>query len=133
VSTALTHMKSGKLRTLGVSSTRRLTALPNLPAIAETVPATSFGGWQAIFTPAGTPQEIVARLHGGNTQAISAQEFKDYLFPGGLRSGGQHAGGACEFPAGRCGEEPRPDQERGHQAAIAWFIQELSNPGPTDS
>lgn len=80
VSTALTHMKTGKLRTLGVSSTHRLTALPDLPAIAETVPGYEFGGWQAIFTPAGTPPETVARLHAGTLKAINTQEFKDYLF-----------------------------------------------------
>ncbi len=80
VSTALIPMKSGRLRTLGVSSTHRLKALPDLPAIAETVPGYEFGGWQAIFTPAGTPQEIIARLNGATLKAISAQEFKDYLF-----------------------------------------------------
>ncbi|MFN7085639.1 MAG: Bug family tripartite tricarboxylate transporter substrate binding protein [Burkholderiales bacterium] len=80
VSTALGHMKSGKLRTLGVSSARRLTALPELPAIAETVPGYEFGGWQAIFVPAGTPREIVARLHDATLKAIGTQGFKDYLF-----------------------------------------------------
>ncbi|MDP2238801.1 MAG: tripartite tricarboxylate transporter substrate binding protein [Burkholderiales bacterium] len=80
VSTSLTHMKTGKLRTLGVSSTKRLAALPDLPAIAETVPGYEFGGWQAIFAPAGAPQDIVARLHGAILKASSAQGFKDYLY-----------------------------------------------------
>ena len=80
VSTALTHMKTGKLRTLGVSSTHRMAALPDLPAIAETVPGYEFGGWQAIFAPAGTPQDIVVRLHAAILKASSAPGFKDYLF-----------------------------------------------------
>jgi len=80
VSTSLAHMKSGKLRMLGVSSSHRLTALPKIPAIAETVPGYEFGGWQAIFTPAGTSQEIIARLHGGTLKAIGTQDFKAYLF-----------------------------------------------------
>lgn len=80
VSTALSHIKSGKLRTLAVSSAHRLAALPELPTIAETVPGYEFGGWQAIFTPAGTTQDVVARLHGSTLKAIGAQEFKDYLF-----------------------------------------------------
>lgn len=80
VSTSLTHMKTGKLRTLGVSSAKRLAALPELQAIAETVPGYEFGGWQAIFTPAGTPQDVVARLHSAILKASSAQGFKDYLY-----------------------------------------------------
>ena len=80
VSTALTHMKSGKLRTLGVSSLKRLPALPDLPAIAETVPGYEFGGWQAIFAPAGTPAENVSRLHGAVVRAAGTREFRDYVY-----------------------------------------------------
>jgi tripartite-type tricarboxylate transporter receptor subunit TctC len=79
VSTAMAHAKSGKLRMLGVSSPKRLASLPELPAIAETVPGYEFGGWQGILVPAGTPQEIVRRLHAAILKAINTQEFKDYL------------------------------------------------------
>jgi tripartite-type tricarboxylate transporter receptor subunit TctC len=79
VSTALTHMKTGKLRTLGVSSPKRLPSLPNLPAIAETVPGYEFGGWQAVFVPAGTPPEIVRRLNGAVLKAVNTPEFREYL------------------------------------------------------
>jgi tripartite-type tricarboxylate transporter receptor subunit TctC len=79
VSTALTHMKTGKLRTIGVSRAKRLPSLPELPAIAETVPGYEFGGWQAVFVPAGTSQEIVQRLNGAVLKGINTPEFKDYL------------------------------------------------------
>ncbi len=79
VSTAITHAKTGKLRMLGVSSPKRLESLPDVPAIAETVPGYSFGGWQGILLPAGAPQDIVRRLHGAILKAINTQEFRDYL------------------------------------------------------
>jgi len=79
VSTAINHAKTGKLRMLGVSSPERLASLPDVPAIAETVPGYQFGGWQGILVPAGTPQEIVKRLNAAILKAIHTQEFRDYL------------------------------------------------------
>ena len=79
VSTALTHMKTGKLRTLAVTSAKRLASLPNLPTIAETVPGYEFGGWQAVFVPAGTPPDVVRRLNAAILKGINTPEFRDYL------------------------------------------------------
>src|SRR4051812_21901084 len=79
VSTALTHMKTGKLRTLGVTSAKRLPSLPELPTIAETVPGYEFGGWQAVFVPAGTSPDVVKRLNAAILKGIHTAEFKDYL------------------------------------------------------
>ncbi|MBI4194803.1 MAG: tripartite tricarboxylate transporter substrate binding protein [Betaproteobacteria bacterium] len=97
VSTSLAHVKTGKLRMLGVSSARRLAALPDLPTIAEAgVPGYEFSGWQGVLVPAETPQEVVARLHAGILKAIGTQEFKDYLF----REGSELVGStATEFAA----------------------------------
>ena len=79
VSTALTHVKTGKLRMLGVTSAKRLPSLPNVPAVAETVPGYEFGGWQAVFVPAGTSPELVRRLNAAILKAINTPEFKEYL------------------------------------------------------
>ena len=79
VSTALTHMKTGRLRTLGVTSAKRLPALPDLPAVAETVPGYEFGGWQAVFVPAGTPPDVVKRLNAAILKGANTPEFRDYL------------------------------------------------------
>jgi tripartite-type tricarboxylate transporter receptor subunit TctC len=79
ISTALTHMKTGKLRTLGVTSAKRLASLPDLPTIAETVPGYEFGGWQAVFVPAGTSPDVVRRLNAAILKGINTAEFKDYL------------------------------------------------------
>jgi tripartite-type tricarboxylate transporter receptor subunit TctC len=79
VSTALTHMKTGKLRTLGVTSAKRLPSLPDLPTVAETVPGYEFGGWQAVFVPSGTSQDVVRRLNAATLKAINTPEFREYL------------------------------------------------------
>jgi len=62
VATALEHVRAGKMTALAVGEAQRLPALPDIPAIAETVPGFEFAAWVGIFAPAGTPRDIVARL-----------------------------------------------------------------------
>ena len=60
---SLPHVKSGRLRALAASSARRSVAAPELPTIAEAgVLGYESGSWLALFAPAGTPKEIVAKL-----------------------------------------------------------------------
>ncbi len=62
VATALEHVRSGKMVAVAVGEAQRLPALPDIPAIAETVPGFEFAAWVGIFAPAGTPKDIVARM-----------------------------------------------------------------------
>jgi len=62
VATALEHVRAGKLVALAVGEPKRLPALPDIPAIAETLPGFEFAAWVGIFAPAKTPPEIVARI-----------------------------------------------------------------------
>jgi len=71
--------KTGKLRLLGVSSTGRIAPLPQVPAIAESVPGFEWSGWQVVMVPAGTPPEIVKRLHGAVQAAATSSEFRTHL------------------------------------------------------
>jgi tripartite-type tricarboxylate transporter receptor subunit TctC len=57
------HVKSGKLRPLAVTGIHRSQALPDVPTVAETLQGFEAVGWYGVLAPAGTPQEIVARLH----------------------------------------------------------------------
>jgi tripartite-type tricarboxylate transporter receptor subunit TctC len=61
-SSAMTHIKSGKLRALGVTGATRLKSMPDLPTIGETVPGYQMTSWYGVFAPRGTPQAIVDRL-----------------------------------------------------------------------
>ena len=60
---AVSHIKSGKLRALGVTGSKRLTAAPELPTIAEAIKGYEVLAWYGIFAPARTPQPIIALLH----------------------------------------------------------------------
>jgi tripartite-type tricarboxylate transporter receptor subunit TctC len=62
VATALEHVRAGKLRALAVGEPKRLPALPDIPAIAETLPGFEFAAWVGIFAPLKTPPEILARI-----------------------------------------------------------------------
>jgi tripartite-type tricarboxylate transporter receptor subunit TctC len=60
---AIAFIKDGRLRTLGVTSPSRTEALPDVPAIAESVPGYEAIGWQGLCAPKGTPAEIIDRLN----------------------------------------------------------------------
>jgi tripartite-type tricarboxylate transporter receptor subunit TctC len=56
-------LKEGKIRVLGVTSTKRMAVVPDAPPIAEAVPGFSAAAWLMIVAPAATPKPVVARLH----------------------------------------------------------------------
>ena len=67
---ALTQIEAGRVRGLAVTSAKRTPIVPDMPAIAETVPGYSLVYWQAIFAPAGTPKPIQQKLHDAILEAI---------------------------------------------------------------
>lgn len=67
---ALPHAREGRLRALGVTSTERLPSLPDIPAVAETVPGFEMGVWTGLFAPAGTPAPVVERLNAATQEAL---------------------------------------------------------------
>jgi tripartite-type tricarboxylate transporter receptor subunit TctC len=79
VGVALPHYRAGKLRLLGVSSAKRVGALPEVPTISETVPGFHASGWQGILVPAGTSQEIIARLNAAAHKAAAGAGLREYL------------------------------------------------------
>ena len=69
-SDALVHMKSGRLRALGMTSAKRFPQSPEVPTIAEAgVPGYQVDSWNGLFAPAGTPPEILARVAAAVQQA----------------------------------------------------------------
>ena len=78
--TAKPQIEAGAIRALGVSTRKRSEAMPNLPPIAEAgVPNYEATQWYGLVAPAGTPAEIVARLHAEVTQALRTQDMQDKL------------------------------------------------------
>jgi tripartite-type tricarboxylate transporter receptor subunit TctC len=60
--TALPHVQAGKLNALAVGGTERLSAYPDIPTVAETIPGFDVTPWVGLFVPFKTPNEIVVRL-----------------------------------------------------------------------
>ena len=76
----LPHVKSGRLRALGVTGAKRAGGAQQVPTIAEAgVPGYEAVQWFGVLAPAGTPREIVARLHGDSVRALQAAEVRDRL------------------------------------------------------
>ena len=64
ITSARPHIQSGKMRALGVTTAKRSSALPGVPTIAEAgLPGYEVSPWFAVFAPAGTPPQVVARLN----------------------------------------------------------------------
>jgi tripartite-type tricarboxylate transporter receptor subunit TctC len=71
------HVRSGKLKALGVSSSKRVAALPDVPTIAEAgVPGFEVANWWGILAPAGTPQPALDRLYREITAILDSPETR---------------------------------------------------------
>lgn len=80
----LAHIRAGKLRALAVTGARRIAALPDTPTMVEAgVPNYEATAWFALFAPAGTPHEIIARLNAEAAKALNTNEVRDRLAPQG--------------------------------------------------
>jgi tripartite-type tricarboxylate transporter receptor subunit TctC len=89
VLTALPHIKSGKLRALAVTSGNRSRALPEIPTVAEAgLAGYDSTQWYGVLAPAGTPREIVARLHGEIVRALRDPEVGKRLEADGAEAVG---------------------------------------------
>jgi tripartite-type tricarboxylate transporter receptor subunit TctC len=72
---ALAQQKGGKMRGLAVTSEKRSALAPEVPAIAEELPGYELIAWFALVAPAGTPPEIVARLHQVTAAALAKPDI----------------------------------------------------------
>jgi tripartite-type tricarboxylate transporter receptor subunit TctC len=71
------QVKSGKVRALGVTSTKRDPLLPDVPAIAETVKGFELIAWFALFAPAGTPGAVVERLATESQKILARSDVRE--------------------------------------------------------
>ena len=85
---ALPHIKAGKLRALGVTSDKRSSTLPDVPALAESLPGFSIVSWQAVFAPAGVPQPVVDKLSTEMIKAVNDPDIKSKLIAQGIEPSG---------------------------------------------
>src|SRR5262249_6887072 len=87
VSAAMGHIKSGGLGALAVTSEKRVSELPDVPAMRELgYMDGSSGSWQGVFVPAGTPREVIDRLYAAMVQTMKAPEVVERLSKGGAEA-----------------------------------------------
>ena len=77
-------LKSGKLKALGVAGLRRSPQLPEVPAIAETLPGYEINIWNSVFTTAGVPVAIIRRLNDAVNRGIALPDIRARLVSSGL-------------------------------------------------
>jgi tripartite-type tricarboxylate transporter receptor subunit TctC len=78
------HLPTGRLRALGVTTAKRWHTLPDVPAIAETVPGYEVVLWFGTMTPRGTPQAVIDRLNASINKALQDPAIKKNLEGNGM-------------------------------------------------
>ena len=79
INVSLPLWRDNKLKILGLVSAQRLSLAPDIPTIAETFPGYDLGIWQSIVAPAGTPREVVSKLHGSIKKVLAMPEVRNKL------------------------------------------------------
>ena len=87
VSSALGHIKGGRLKALAVTSAKRLEPLPDVPTMKESgYPDGASGSWQGVLVPTGTSREIVERLYAVLVQTMKTPDVMERLAKGGAEA-----------------------------------------------
>jgi tripartite-type tricarboxylate transporter receptor subunit TctC len=80
ISTVLQHIKSGKLVPLAIASPQRSAQLPDVPTVAESgIPGFDVTSWYGLVVRAGTPPQVVRKLHGDIVEALRSEEVRTKL------------------------------------------------------
>jgi tripartite-type tricarboxylate transporter receptor subunit TctC len=76
LATAAPNIRAGKLKALAVTTPTRSAALPDVPAMAETLKGFAVDTWWGLVAPAGTPPDVIAKLHGAFVAALRSPEIQ---------------------------------------------------------
>jgi tripartite-type tricarboxylate transporter receptor subunit TctC len=83
--TAIEHVRAGQIKALGVTSSKRMEALPDVPTIAEAgLSGYEVTNWYCFVAPAATPEEIIAKLNDEIRKAMASPEVNDALLAQGM-------------------------------------------------
>jgi len=85
LSSAISFIQAGRLKGLGISTTKRIEALPQVPTMTEAgYPEMVSSSWQGVFVPAGTPRPIVEKIHAALLATMDSPEIKQRFAGGGV-------------------------------------------------
>jgi tripartite-type tricarboxylate transporter receptor subunit TctC len=76
---AVPHLQQGKIRVLAVTSKERSPQMPDVPAAAEVIPGFENAGWFGLMAPAGTPRDVIDRVHRDSAKILGSDDFKARL------------------------------------------------------
>jgi len=86
------HVKDGRLKALAVSTAKRTPVLPDVPAVAETLPGFNVDSWYAMFAPAGTPPGIIQKIQSAVAAAAQDKKVQEaFIAQGAVAVGGTPA------------------------------------------
>src|ERR1700750_2589641 len=112
----ISHVRSGTLRGIAVTTKDRVGIVSDVPAIAETVPGYDVFSWFGFFVPAKTPKEIVAKINADTNAALVWPAVKTRFEELGAGPEGPHESRARGFPKGEARQMGPGDQGRADQA-----------------
>ena len=90
--TAQPHIKTGKLRTLAVTTAKKSGAFPDLPTMTSIYPGFESDNWYAMFFPTGTPKDIVSRMNAEIIKGLKAADVREFI----VKEGGDPVGSSPE-------------------------------------
>ena len=88
VNVALPLYRAKKIKIIALTGQKRLELAPEIPTIAETFPGFDMGIWQSVVAPAGTPKEIVVRLHAAINKVLAMPDVRERLTKVGIQPSG---------------------------------------------
>ena len=92
------HVKSGKLRAIAVTTTKRASTAPDVPTMAEAgLPGFDTSTWGMVFAPAGTPADVVAKLNAEFNRDLKLPDVNKKLTDAGIEPGGGTPAQAAAF------------------------------------
>lgn len=98
---SMQHLKSGRMRALGITSVKRNALLPDLQTMAEAgVKGYAFEFWNGIFAPTGTPPAVIQAVHRAIVHALNTPEVRERLIQLGFTPGGQSPAEYTQFIRG---------------------------------
>ena len=80
------HAKAGRLRLIATASDKRSRALPELPTVRETLPGVEVSAWYGLLAPAGTPKDIITRLHAETAKALATPKVQQQIANAGAEA-----------------------------------------------
>ena len=83
VLSVINQVNAGRLRLIAVTSAKRMSAMPDVPTVAESVPGYEAMSWYALLAPAKTPAAVIQKIHGETVRALKSPEIVESLVKAG--------------------------------------------------